>query len=103
MKTIALTAAAALAMTTLATPAFAQSVERDTAPIGSTEFMTSAGFQRRDTNRDGVIDANEYEAGERARYDRDGDGQINETERAAYDDDDRYEGGNPARPVQQSQ
>ena len=104
MKTLSITAAAALLGATLATPAFAQtSVARDTAPIGSTEFMTSSAFQRRDLNRDGMIDANEYEAGERSRYDRDRDGAISDEERAAYDEADRFEGENPAKPVQQSQ
>lgn len=78
----------------LAVPAFAQSsIGEDTAPIGSTEFGVSAteNFTRRDVNRDGNIDQAEYEAGERRRYDRDRDGELNAEEAARYREDARAE------------
>ena len=101
MKTLLIPAAALLA-TMLATPGFAQtSVQRDTAPIGTTEFDTSASFDRRDANRDGVLDANEYNAGEVRRYDRNRDGVVDDDERVRYTDDDATEASDVARPVQQ--
>lgn len=97
MKTLALTTAAALV---LSVPALAQTVERDTAPIGTTEFNTQTAFDRRDTNRDGVLDANEYDAGERRRYDRNRDGNIDADETAAYYGDDGIEANDGAGGVQ---
>ena len=73
----------------LAGTAFAQTtVEQDTAPIGENSAMdlnTDRGFAARDTNRDGMIDADEYRAGELRRYDADGDGALNDEERAAFE------------------
>ena len=40
-----------------------------------------------DANRDGVIDRDEYRAGNFRRYDRDRDGMFNEEERARYEED----------------
>ena len=51
---------------------------------GTYEDRTFAGY---DANSDGMIDADEYRAGNFRRYDRDRDGMFNEEERARYEED----------------
>ena len=46
-----------------------------------------ARFDAYDKNKDGTIDADEFSDGQFSFYDRDGDGELNEEEGAAYADD----------------
>ena len=95
MKTFKLLTAAALAGL-LATTAMAGNnfIEMDPNKDGkvTAEEMRmvpdrQARFDAYDKNRDGVVDADEFSDGQFSYYDRDGDGDLSEEERAAYADD----------------
>lgn len=85
LKLIALTAAVAL----LTVPAFAQS---DTPAPAAKPARTATGMMRYDTNKDGVVDRAEWDAGQEARFkglDKNGDGKLSPSELAPGGANDR--------------